>query len=96
MSNLEYPIPPLNRLVQENYMTMIAATGENSITGDLGHKRKTPLRWILNKLEKQLLVNSLTKINDANTSYPEICCPLCLEDYMTPGLKVIPGPYNGI
>lgn len=96
MSNLECPVPPLNRLVQENYMTMIAATGEDSITGELGHTRTTPLRWILNKLEMQLLVNSLTKTNDENTSYPETFCPVCLEDYMTPGLKVIPGSYNAI
>lgn len=87
MSNLECPIPPLNRLVQENYMTMIAATGEDSITGELGHTRTTPLRWILNKLEKQLLDNSLTKTNDENTSYPETFCSVCLEDHMTTGVE---------
>lgn len=77
-------------------MTIIAAMGENSITRELGHKRTTPLRWILNKLEKQHLVDGLTKSNDENTSYPEACCPVCLEDFMTPGLKAIPGSNKAI
>lgn len=96
MSNLGYPIPPLNQQVQENYMTIIAISGENSITGELGPSRTTPLRWMLNRLEKQFLVNALTKADDENTSYSEVCCPVCLEDYMTFGVKTTIGSNHAI
>lgn len=72
-------IPPLNPHFQENYLTRhpmySQPTGEES----------TPLRWLLDTLEKIFFVETLTDANDAETiSDPEASCPVCLETYRKP------------
>lgn len=90
MSSLGCPIPPLNREVQEKYMIMFSKE-ENLDTGEPEPTKTTPLRWILNMLERQLLVDAITKGIAENTPNFEPSCPVCLEDYVTPGEEATSG-----
>lgn len=91
MSSLGFLIPPLNREVQEKYMIMFTVE-ENPDTGEPGPTKTTPLRWILNTIERKLLFDAITKGIAEKKSDFEASCPVYCEDYVKPGGVAISGP----
>lgn len=88
MSDLGCPIPPLNRETQENYMIMFDVE-ENPYEDETGPKT-THLRWLLDRIEKELLVYAIIDGIANNSSNFEPSCPVCLEDYITPSEETVP------
>lgn len=83
-------VPPVNRQVQENY-EIIVAVEEDPETGVRVEVRSTPLRLLLDSLEKILFMETLPCANVGTTSAPDASCPVCFENYKIPGEEAIPG-----
>lgn len=76
-------IPPLNLWSQENYLMIYPVNPQQNDGQDF--VESTPLRWLLDILEKIIFVETLTDADDAETiSDPESSCPVCLETYRKP------------
>lgn len=89
MSNRSSGIPPVNRQVQENYEVTVAVE-EDPETGVRVVVGSTPLRLLLDSLEKILYMETLPCPNVETTSDPETSCPVCFENYKTPREEAIP------
>lgn len=70
-------IPPVNRQAQENYEVTVAVE-EDPETGVRVVVGSTPLRLLLDSLEKILFMETLPQ----TTSDPEASCPVCFETYL--------------
>lgn len=90
MSNQRSTIPHINHQVQENYMVVVDVV-EDPETGEPVVVSSTPLRWLLDRLEKILFVETLTGADAETTSDPEAFCPVCLENYKLPCQEATPG-----
>lgn len=80
-------IPPVNRQAQENYEVTVAVeedlgTGVRVVVGS------TPLRLLLDSLEKMIFMERLESANvddETTTSFdPDASCPVCFENYKIP------------
>lgn len=90
MSNPRSTIPAVSHQVQDNYMVVVGVE-EDPETGETVVVGSTPLRWILDSLEKILFVETLSGADAETTSDPEASCPVCLENYKIPRQEVAPG-----
>lgn len=90
MSSRRSNIPPVNRQVQENYEVTVAVEDDPE-TGARVEVGSTPLRLLLDSLEKILYLETLTDINAETTSNHEVSCPVCFENYQMPRERAIPG-----
>lgn len=89
MSNRGRTIPTVNRQVQENH-TIIVGVEEDPETGEQVEVGSTPLRWLLDSLDKILFVETLTEAGAEITSDPEASCPVCFENYKKPLQEEVP------
>lgn len=76
-------IPPVNRQAQENYEVTVAVE-EDPETGVRVVVGSTPLRLLLDSLEKIIFMETLLCTNAETTSDPEASCPVCFETYEIP------------
>lgn len=90
MSSQSGDIPPVNRQVQENYEVTVAVE-EDPQTGVRVVVGSTPLRLLLDSLEKMIFMETLasaTNVDDETTksssSDPDASCPVCFETYKIP------------
>ena len=90
MSSRRSNIPPVNRHAQENYEVTVAVEDDPE-TGARVEVGSTPLRLLLDSLEKILYLETLTDTNAETTSDPEASCPVCFENYKIPREEAIPG-----
>lgn len=90
MSSRRSNIPPVNRHAQENYEVTVAVEDDPE-TGARVEVGSTPLRLLLDSLEKILYLENLTDTNAETTSDPEASCPICFENYKIPREEAIPG-----
>lgn len=80
MSSRRSAIPTVNRQVQESH-SIIVGVEEDPATGERVEVGSTPLRWLLDSLEKIIFVETLTEAGAEITSDPEASCPVCFETY---------------
>lgn len=90
MSSRSSDVPPVNRQAQENYEVTVAVE-EDPETGVRVEVSSTPLRLLLDSLEKILYMETLPRANVEITSDPEASCPVCFENYKIPREAAIPG-----
>lgn len=83
-------VPPVNRQVQENYEVTVAVE-EDPETGVRVEVSSTPLRLLLDSLEKIIYMETLPRADVETTSDPEASCPVCFENYKIPREEAIPG-----
>lgn len=90
MSSRSGDIPPVNRQVQENYEVKFAV-GEDPATGFRVVVGSTPLRLLLDSLEKIISLETLASAKnvDETTTSPSLSdadasCPVCFETYKIP------------
>lgn len=87
MSSQSGDIPPVSRQVQENYEVTVAVE-EDPQTGVRVVVGSTPLRLLLDSLEKMIFMETLASATNADdetttssSSDPDASCPVCFESY---------------
>lgn len=90
MSSRRNNVPLVNRQVQENYEVRVAVQDDPE-TGARVEVGSTPLRLLMDSLEKILYLETLLDGNTETTSDPEATCPVCFENYKTLSEAAISG-----